>query len=94
MGEETISRERYGQIGPLRDQPRPNRRQKFVDRDSMREDNNSVRDLEECGSTSQLLQFVGRDSEVELQLTRYILLSHVQSFLGDKNYSSSTFASS
>ena len=81
MGEETNSIERYGQIGPLRDQPRPNRRQKFVDRDSMREDDNSVRDLEECGSASQLLQFVGRDSKVELQLTRYISKSRVQSFL-------------
>ena len=94
MGEETNSIERYGHIGPLRDQPRPNRRQKFVDRDSMREDNNSVRDLEECGSASHLLQFVGRHSKVELQLTRYISLSNVQSFLGDKNCGSRTFASS
>ena len=80
----------------LRNQPtpsrRPYRRQKFVNRVSMRKNNNSVRDLAECGGAGQLIKFVVRDSIVEHQWTRYISLAHVQSLLGIKRRSSRAVA--
>ena len=55
----------------LRNQPTPSRRayrrQKFVNRVSMRKNNNSVRGLAECGGAGQLIKFVVRDSIVEHQ---------------------------